>query len=625
MSENNNYQFSLIAAAAPQVKAVSAEYTGGGNSNVAIYYWVVARYPGGVSVPTGPIEVTGTVGEQNLSSSKFVTVSWTSMPSATGYDVIRSQFPRYPANPTCSMCARVLNTSATTYVDQGASGNPYPATGLVSSVQASGVMTIDNLTQSVPVVKFQLGNSGYNLGLVDPTVPVGDFVKVGAGGVLVDGGTGGGGVITTASLPLLITGSNIAISTLTTFGTANQLMGSNAGATAIEYKTLSVGTSGTDFAIANSAGGITFNLPTASAVNRGALSSADWTTFNSKAGFPGAGIANSTGSAWGTSYSVTGTGTVVALATSPVLVTPTLGVATATSINGLTLTSSTGVVTITNGKTLAVTNSLTLSGTDSTTMTFPSTSQSIPGLGITNTFTATQIIPAIKPTSDSTTALQLQNAAGTAVVTVDTTNKFVGIGTTPAFQLDLSGGPDNQGIRLKAGVGTSLFRLTASDTPGNTVDYFQTATGSGFAGFYANGSANNLQLGANSSARIVIKASNGSVGIGPSNTSPTGTLHVFDATASTGTTRTVIKAGAGDISTDPLLSIQNNAGTSNFSVTRDGGVTLAGIARFNGTNTTGAGAAVLGANSPAVTLTAPYTWIQVTTSDGSTAYIPVWK
>jgi len=42
-------------------------------------------------------------------------------------------------------------------------------------------------------------------------------------------------------------------------------------------------------------------------------------------GYPAAGIANSTGSAWGTSYTTTGSGTVVALATSPTLVTPVLG------------------------------------------------------------------------------------------------------------------------------------------------------------------------------------------------------------------------------------------------------------------------------------------------------------
>jgi hypothetical protein len=43
-----------------------------------------------------------------------------------------------------------------------------------------------------------------------------------------------------------------------------------------------VGTSGTDFNIASATATHTFNLPTASATNRGALSSADWSTFNSK-------------------------------------------------------------------------------------------------------------------------------------------------------------------------------------------------------------------------------------------------------------------------------------------------------------------------------------------------------
>jgi hypothetical protein len=49
------------------------------------------------------------------------------------------------------------------------------------------------------------------------------------------------------------------------------------------------------------------------------------------------------------------------------------------------------------------------------------------------------------------------------------------------------------------------------------------------------------------------------------------------------------------------------------------------VPTFNTGNSTGAGTALLGSNSPAVTLTAPYTWFQVTTSDGSTGYIPVWK
>jgi hypothetical protein len=49
-----------------------------------------------------------------------------------------------------------------------------------------------------------------------------------------------------------------------------------------QVQNLATGTSGTDFAISSAGSTHTFNLPTASAANRGALSSADWSTFNCK-------------------------------------------------------------------------------------------------------------------------------------------------------------------------------------------------------------------------------------------------------------------------------------------------------------------------------------------------------
>ena len=51
-------------------------------------------------------------------------------------------------------------------------------------------------------------------------------------------------------------------------------------------QSLVVGTSGTDFAVSSSGTTHTFNLPTASASNRGALSSGDWSAFNGKFNTP---------------------------------------------------------------------------------------------------------------------------------------------------------------------------------------------------------------------------------------------------------------------------------------------------------------------------------------------------
>jgi hypothetical protein len=49
-----------------------------------------------------------------------------------------------------------------------------------------------------------------------------------------------------------------------------------------QIQNFATGTSGTDFAISSATATHTFNLPTASATNRGALSSADWSMFNAK-------------------------------------------------------------------------------------------------------------------------------------------------------------------------------------------------------------------------------------------------------------------------------------------------------------------------------------------------------
>jgi hypothetical protein len=65
---------------------------------------------------------------------------------------------------------------------------------------------------------------------------------------------------------------------ITTFSTG--LTALNGLSSQVQY--LAVGTTGTDFNISSATDTHTFNLPTASATNRGALSSADWGVFNGK-------------------------------------------------------------------------------------------------------------------------------------------------------------------------------------------------------------------------------------------------------------------------------------------------------------------------------------------------------
>ena len=97
----------------------------------------------------------------------------------------------------------------------------------------------------------------------------------------------------------------------------------------------------------NTASTTTFTLPAADGSSgqflqtngSGTLSFASQTAQT----YPGAGIANSTGSAWGTSYTTTGSGTVVALATSPSFTTPVLGTPTSGNLSNCTVDGTNGV------------------------------------------------------------------------------------------------------------------------------------------------------------------------------------------------------------------------------------------------------------------------------------------
>lgn len=117
--------------------------------------------------------------------------------------------------------------------------------------------------------------------------------------------------------------------------------------------------------------------------------------------------------------------------TSPTLVTPALGVATATSVNKVTITApaTSATLTIADGKTLTANNSITFAGTDATTMTFPSTSASIARTDAAQTFIGTQ-------TFAGAVVGSVQALSGPGAVNVTTlTTAFTSTGTGDALTL----------------------------------------------------------------------------------------------------------------------------------------------------------------------------------------------
>lgn len=138
---------------------------------------------------------------------------------------------------------------------------------------------------------------------------------------------------------------------------------------------------------------------------------------------------------------VTGTGSIV-YATSPTLVTPNIGVATATSVNKVAITApaSAATLTIANDKTLTVSNTVTLSGTDGSTITF--------GTGGTVAYTSGRIDQNNAATTSAQLASVISDETGTGALVFANTPTLVtpNIGVATATTVN--------GLTISASTGT---------------------------------------------------------------------------------------------------------------------------------------------------------------------------
>lgn len=176
---------------------VSAAYSGA-FGQTPIYYWVIARFPAGATVPSAVAVANNTQGPQNLSAANTVTVTWNGISGATGYDVIRSSTPGFPAPGDTAVA---INTASTSVTDSGAALSYYPPAGLVTIQPATATQSVDNLTNAVPQVTMVVNGTTLNLALISGTGTAGDCVqfagdgsnRLQASGAPCGSGGGGGG------------------------------------------------------------------------------------------------------------------------------------------------------------------------------------------------------------------------------------------------------------------------------------------------------------------------------------------------------------------------------------------------------------------------------------------------
>lgn len=198
----------------------------------------------GISATGGPITSSGSITVTNTAPDQTVVLSNGTGISATG------TYPSFTITNTAPDQTVVLTQGGTTTVT-----GTYPSFTISSADQYSGTVT-------------SVGGTGTVNGLtLTGTVT--------SSGSLTLGGTLSG-----------IANSALTNSTITVNGSSTALGGSVSVGTVTSVAALTLGTAGTDLASTVATGTstpvITLNVPTASATNRGALSSADWSTFNGK-------------------------------------------------------------------------------------------------------------------------------------------------------------------------------------------------------------------------------------------------------------------------------------------------------------------------------------------------------
>jgi hypothetical protein len=156
----------------------------GGLGSTPYYYWIVARYPGGNSAPSGPVAVLN--GPATLSAGNFIRITWDAAPGATAYDVLRTSTPNAPVGP-CG-CLEAGAVTATSVTDTGSALGAYTVT---TRRPSEGSLYLDNLIAAPPALQLVVDGVAVTLNGGAPSGgAIGGASAVAAGQVLFGAGPG---------------------------------------------------------------------------------------------------------------------------------------------------------------------------------------------------------------------------------------------------------------------------------------------------------------------------------------------------------------------------------------------------------------------------------------------------
>ena len=243
----------------------------GDSGNETYHYWIVAKYPGGDAAPYGPLTVTTARPFAQMGIFRYITLSWTAQPLATGYDVLRTTTSTTPTG-ACA-CVISANQATTILDDVGLSASAYtvsPAAGIY------GQIYIDSINAATPVLKQNLN------------------------GTISDIGSGGGGASSLSGLTDL-QASRTSASVLTV-AAGNARVGSSTSVFGAATGTLSgTSASGTVYAYVSSAGVLTLGHNAA-----WTLTCSGCTTATGISAFPAGAIPLATWTVTSTAWDVSG-------------------------------------------------------------------------------------------------------------------------------------------------------------------------------------------------------------------------------------------------------------------------------------------------------------------------------